>query len=261
MTDFFDVQRYYEALTTSRLGRKCVYLQTVGSTFDVAADEEPDSIVVAREQSKGRGQRDNIWLSPPGCAMASIRLACSPSSYLGQRLCFLQHIVILVEAKTLEELDNRKLGKNQIKIKWPNDILYQDYGSGKTLKIGGILVQTQEKKGVYEICVGFGLNVFNSEPTTCLKDIVGSDENLRIDVLIAKIMNNLEQYTYYLDEAKFYHLKQEYMERCIQINKLVEDEENGRVRVKEVNDDGYLIGERCADQRLCTITKILKVEL
>lgn len=260
MTDFFDVQRYYDALETSRLGRKCIYLEKIGSTFDVANDEEPDTIVVAREQSKGRGQRDNIWLSPVGCAMASIRLACSPKSYLGQKLCFLQHIVILVEAKTLEELDGRKLGRNHIKIKWPNDILFQDYSRNQTLKIGGLLVQSQEKNGMYEICVGFGLNVFNSEPTTCLKDIIGDNENLRIDVLIAKIMNNLEQYTYYLDEAKFYQLKQEYMERCIQINKLVEDEHNGRVRVKEVNDDGYLIGERCTDQRLCTITKILKVE-
>lgn len=260
MGHLFDVQKYYAALRTSRLGRKCIYLAQVESTIDVAAKEEPDTIVVAREQLKGRGQRTNIWQSPAGCAMASIRMACTPESYLGQKLCFLQHIMVLVAAKTLEELDERKLGKNQIKVKWPNDIIYTNLSDHQNLKLGGILVQTQSIRGIYEVVLSFGLNVFNSEPTTCIKDILGTDQELSIDVLIAKMLNNLEQYTYYLDEVKFYQLKLDYTERCLQMNKLIEDEQNGRVRVKEVSDDGYLIGVRCADQRLCTITKILRVE-
>lgn len=55
-------------------------------------------------------------------------------------------------------------------IKWPNDIYYQG------TKIGGALIHTTWAASSQQFCVltGIGLNVSNSQPTTCLDDIIAS---------------------------------------------------------------------------------------
>lgn len=253
----FDIDSYYSQLKTKYLGRPCVFLDRVESTIDEANQKSPNTIVLAKEQLKGRGQRNNVWHSPAGCAMGSIRLLCAKISPLASRICFLQHIMVIVAAKTLEQLDSDRLGKNRIGLKWPNDIIYTNPSDSTQMKIGGVLVQSAEKSNDYDITLSFGLNVFNSEPTTCIKDIIGNSEQLSIESLVANMMNHLENYTYELNDEKFHTLKLDYIERCLQMNKLIEDETNGRVKVKDVNDDGYLVGERCSDHRLCTVSKIV----
>lgn len=255
--NFFDLDSYYSRLKTKQLGKPCIYLDKVESTIEVAASQKPDTIVLAKEQLKGRGQRNNVWESHAGCAMGSLRIACKKLSPLATRLCFLQHILVLAAAKTLDQIDDKKLGKNNIRLKWPNDIIYTNHADQKGLKIGGVLVHTREQDDDYDITLSFGLNVFNSRPTTCINDIIGPTKHVTIDSIVAGMMNNLEQYTYGLDDEKFQQLKMDYTERCLQMNKLIEDESNGRVKVREINDDGYLVGERCSDHRLCTITKIV----
>lgn len=261
MTQFFNLESYYSRLKTRYLGRPCIYLEKVDSTIDVATKQEPNTIVIAKEQLKGRGQGTNVWQSPTGCAMGSVRFACRKISPLGSRICFLQHIMVLAAAKTLEQLNDQKLGKSRIKLKWPNDIIYMEPTSSTGCKIGGVLVQTAERNEDYDITLSFGLNVFNSKPTTCISDIIGPAQTISIDMIVAEMMNNLEQYTHELDDENFQILKCEYTNRCIQMNRLIEDERNGKVKVKEVSDDGYLIGERCADHRLCTVTKIIDQQM
>lgn len=41
------------------------------------------------------GRGGNVWLSPPGCAMFSIHVRVPATSWLGERIPFLQHIVSL----------------------------------------------------------------------------------------------------------------------------------------------------------------------
>lgn len=61
-------------------------------------------------------------------------------------------------------------GGLDVQIKWPNDIYY----SG--VKIGGALIHTTWAASTQQFCVltGIGLNVSNSQPTTCLDDIIRS---------------------------------------------------------------------------------------
>lgn len=257
MTQLFDLESYYSRLRTRHLGRPCLYLETVDSTIELAAKQDTNTLVIAKEQLKGRGQGSNVWQSPAGCAMGSIRMACKKISPLGSRICFLQHLMVLAAAKTFEHLDDQKLGKNRIKLKWPNDIIYMEQITNVGWKIGGVLVHTREIHDSYDITLSFGLNILNSKPTTCIRDILGSSQDVSIDSIVADVMNNLEQCTYELDDEKFQQFKLEYSSRCLQMNKLVEDEKNGRVKVKEISDDGFLIGERCADHKLCTVTKVV----
>lgn len=260
MDQFFNLPSYYSNLRTKRLGRPCIYLDQVDSTIDVACKEKPDTIVLARQQLKGRGQKGHTWQSPNGCAMGSLRVLCQKVSYLSTRLCFLQHILVLAAAKTLENIDSNKLGKNRLRLKWPNDIVYKGIDDKHSMKIGGVLVHTKDCIDDYDITMSFGLNVFNQKPTTCVSDIVGPSKKISIDSIVADMMNHLESYIFDLDEEKFLELKSDYEQRSIHMNKFVEDELNGRVKVLELNDEGYLEGERCSDHRRCVITKILSYD-
>lgn len=53
-----------------------------------------------------------------------------------------------------------------IGIKWPNDIY------ANRLKIGGIICQSVYRGGAFHVIIGVGLNVNNTEPTTCLSELV-----------------------------------------------------------------------------------------
>lgn len=257
MDDTFDSNRYYSKLKTRHLGRPCIYFDKVETTIDASANLQPGTLVVAREQTKGKGQRSNTWNSPKGCAMASLKLACGKKTFLASRLCFLQHIVALVAARTLANIDSKRLGPQAIKLKWPNDILHLNPATGETKKIGGILVHTIDKGEEFDITLSFGLNVFNKEPTTCLYEILNHSTGYTIDSIIADMMNQLEDHTDHLTPTSFLELKEEYGSRCLQINKLIEDERHGRVKVKDIDDDGFLVGERCEDSKTCVVTKIV----
>ena len=85
-------------LKTKVLGRTGLYFDVVGSTHSVleGCDSFPDGLVViARRQSQGRGRSGNVWMSPEGCAMFSLRMRFPLQSELGRHLPLLQHVVAL----------------------------------------------------------------------------------------------------------------------------------------------------------------------
>ena len=53
-----------------------------------------------------------------------------------------------------------------VRIKWPNDI----YSNG--LKVGGILCHSTYRSKEFQVIVGVGLNLDNSQPTTCINRIM-----------------------------------------------------------------------------------------
>ena len=53
-----------------------------------------------------------------------------------------------------------------IRIKWPNDV----YASGQ--KIAGVLTHSTYRSKVFRITVGCGINLANSEPSTCIDDLL-----------------------------------------------------------------------------------------
>lgn len=53
-----------------------------------------------------------------------------------------------------------------VRIKWPNDI----YSNG--MKIGGILCHSTYRSKEFQVVVGVGLNLDNSQPTTCVNHLL-----------------------------------------------------------------------------------------
>ncbi len=98
--------------------------------------------------------------------------------------------------------------KEEIKIKWPNDLMF-----GKS-KIGGILIENYLKKNVIEWCVaGVGLNInqgkFQDERAISLAHICGQefDREEIINLLLQKVEARYFQVT----SGKIESLKKEYL--------------------------------------------------
>jgi len=135
----------------------CVYIAgRCSSSLDLAwalMDEGDIRIwdsVLCLEQWAGRGQMRRAWVSPSGNIYAAWYWPELPAKW--KRLTSILAGYILA-------LSFRELGV-EIKIKWPNDLLFQ----GK--KVGGILVEEKKDK----VLVGVGINVISSPARVFLRD-------------------------------------------------------------------------------------------
>src|ERR1044071_8233560 len=97
------------------------YFESIGSTNDEAlawaATDSPDlSLIIADEQTAGRGRLDRKWFTPSGTALAfSLILRPTP-----EEKPFLTRIVGLAALAVAEAVQKREL---RAQIKWPNDVL------------------------------------------------------------------------------------------------------------------------------------------
>lgn len=142
-------------LKTSWLAHSYHYLKTIGSTNDyallLAAEDAPHgALVVAEEQTKGRGRLRREWISYPNCG---IYLSILLRHLLPVRVAPQStHVGSLALVKTLRE----EFGI-AASIKWPNDVLI----NGR--KAAGILTETQSDQDFCRISVmGIGINVNHS---------------------------------------------------------------------------------------------------
>jgi BirA family transcriptional regulator, biotin operon repressor / biotin---[acetyl-CoA-carboxylase] ligase len=139
-----------ERLQVALMPRPVRFFPQVGSTNDEAANWLQDgaahgSVVVADEQTAGRGRMKRTWHTPPGVALAvSVILKVDPA-----------HITQVNMAGTLavcQMLDIAKvLG---VTAKWPNDVLVNDK------KISGSLPEViWEGNALQGVILGIGVNV------------------------------------------------------------------------------------------------------
>jgi BirA family transcriptional regulator, biotin operon repressor / biotin---[acetyl-CoA-carboxylase] ligase len=165
---------------------------------------ESFTVVVAKEQTKGRGQMGTLWVSEP-----KKNLLCSV--FVGfYNLAIDQQVVInyavsLALVKTLEYYNVPKVA-----IKWPNDIL----SSNK--KICGVLVENvMHKRKIKSSIIGIGLNVNQivfpdalQKVTSIKKEI---KKNVDLDEILAKLMEQLQASISAMNQISATNLKQEYL--------------------------------------------------
>ncbi len=126
------------------------YFESVGSTNDEAlawaAKGAPDlSLVIADEQTSGRGRLNRQWFTPKETALAFSLVLRSPAQSL------LSRTVGLAALSIADSLLKHQLAA---RIKWPNDILL----NGK--KVAGILIETVwSGADVDALVIGMGINM------------------------------------------------------------------------------------------------------
>lgn len=139
------------ALTTRRLGRPALYYARVGSTNDVAhahaATAAEGLLVVADEQTAGRGRLERTWWAPAGAGLLMSLLLRPP---LPARLAAqLTMCLGLAAVEGIADVTGLQPG-----LKWPNDLVWE----GR--KLGGMLSELRLSGERIEYAVlGLGINV------------------------------------------------------------------------------------------------------
>lgn len=141
-----------EFLRTRRFGRELHWFKRVDSTNDLASDlasrgSPEGTVVIAAEQTEGRGRGRRRWFSPPGLGIY-LSVVLRPRAGI-------RHLPLhtFLAAVALTEVLRDRLGL-PAEIRWPNDLLIR----GR--KAAGILAEGRSgTEGVRDLVVGVGINL------------------------------------------------------------------------------------------------------
>lgn len=175
----------------SALDRPVRFYEQVASTNDLALAWLRDgasagAVVLADEQTLGRGRLGRAWLAPPGTALMLSVIVRPPSEAVGS-------MTMLGAVAICELLES--LGAADVGIKWPNDVRL----NGR--KVCGILPEAAwDGQRLLGVVLGIGLNVRIDFANTPLADSAISLEpalDTRIDRLdlLVTLLSRIDLWT------------------------------------------------------------------
>jgi BirA family biotin operon repressor/biotin-[acetyl-CoA-carboxylase] ligase len=136
-------------LETRFVGQRVIYYPSLASTMAAAKQQVEQgaaegTVVIAGEQTAGRGRGKRVWLSPKGNIALSVILYPSVD--------YLSSLIMLTSLTVVRSIDAVTGMKCQ--IKWPNDVLI----NGR--KVCGILIKSRVRgSSVDYAIIGIGINV------------------------------------------------------------------------------------------------------
>ena len=230
------------------------YFNSIGSTNDealawAATGANDLSIVIADEQTQGRGRLNRRWFTPKGSALA-FSLILRPTA--AQRP-HLSQTVGLAALSIAESFSRNGLSPQ---IKWPNDILLH----GK--KSVGILVESVwSGEDIDSLVIGMGINVYKDSvppadmlqfPATSLEEMLGQKTPKREEILL----NVLDSFMHWREHLGTNELILAWDERLAFRGKQVEVkagnespisgvvdglESDGSLRLKDLHDNSVIV--------------------
>ncbi|CAG9534017.1 unnamed protein product [Cercopithifilaria johnstoni] len=236
----FDDEIYFKRLKTPKLGKALLYIPVCETTMEIgkclafAMPEEP-IVIVARQQTKGRGRAGNQWLSPIGCAMFTFNYMLLPGSALSNNVGIIQHIFCVAIVSGICSL-RKELENFPLKIKWPNDLYY-----GRTCKMGGLIVNATTINDKTVCTIGAGLNLSNNKPTACINDFLPPDLKIRQEDYIANTLNKFQYYVdLYENEGESAFLKDYYRFWLHSREEVTLSDTNEKVVIRGLDHYGFL---------------------
>jgi BirA family biotin operon repressor/biotin-[acetyl-CoA-carboxylase] ligase len=161
---FWDPDALQAQFNTAVLGQRLIVFNRITSTNDflkrlARRGAEAGTLVLADQQTAGRGRLGRPWQSPPGVGLwlSFILRPVAPLALIGA----LPLAIAVVAAETLSVICNETFA-----VKWPNDILWNHR------KVCGILCEAQISPGSISeerlhkldyVVAGIGINV-NQQP-------------------------------------------------------------------------------------------------
>ncbi|OLD42658.1 MAG: biotin--[acetyl-CoA-carboxylase] ligase [Gemmatimonadetes bacterium 13_1_40CM_2_70_7] len=157
---------------------QCGLFRLVASTLDgihelAAQHAPPGTVIIAEEQTAGRGQIGRTWHSPPGGVWLGMLLQPAHGE-----LGVMSIRAGLVLADVVDELAGRPVAQ----LKWPNDVVVMDR------KLAGILCEGRWQGDALQwLGLGIGVNVSNPIPAEVADRAIALQEILpavrRLDLL------------------------------------------------------------------------------
>ncbi len=173
------------------------YYPTIGSTNDLAArwaeaGARDLSLVVADEQTAGRGRMQRRWLTPAGSALAFTLVLRQDKEALAGRVAQVTALGALAVCDTI----NAALpAVTPAQVKWPNDVV------ASRRKLAGVLAEAHWKGDeLMALILGIGINVAPASvppaealdfPATCVETELGASVD-RWELLHAVLKNLLD---------------------------------------------------------------------
>jgi BirA family biotin operon repressor/biotin-[acetyl-CoA-carboxylase] ligase len=172
---------------------------------------EDYTVVMAEEQTGGRGQMGTTWQSEAGKNL-TVSVFKDVSFLRFEEQYFISMVAALAVANTL-----RRLKLPKIKIKWPNDILSESH------KISGILIENVVKNNELKSAIlGIGINVnqkfFNDLPkASSIHLLTGTLHD--VDEVLKTFLKELKTCFKRLEKKELGALKSEYEHQLFRIHK------------------------------------------
>ncbi len=135
------------------IGHPIISFDTLESTNKTAAEllglskVQHGAVIVAREQTAGRGQRGRTWIAQPGQDL-TLSIVLRPVGLRAEAQFVLGKLAALAVAEVV-----RGHVRDDVRIKWPNDVLVE------RRKVAGILIKNEVVgELVMSSIIGIGIN-------------------------------------------------------------------------------------------------------
>jgi BirA family biotin operon repressor/biotin-[acetyl-CoA-carboxylase] ligase len=179
---------------TQIIGQNIIYFNSIESTNSFALEllkqnlAGDGSVILAEYQSRGKGQGSNQWLSQPYLNLL-FSLILQPVTLEAVNPFTFNKAITIAVCQTIQKI----LPHEEVKIKWPNDILIN------SLKVAGILTENNFSGSQLKSCVaGIGINVnqddvdLKSMDAASLKSFKGDE--IERNQLLQEILECIEFY-------------------------------------------------------------------
>ncbi len=237
-------------LGTRFIGQRIIHYSKIPSTMEVAKREAlqgalEGTVVIADEQTAGKGRMGRLWISPKGCVALSI--------ILYPDITYLPSLVMVASLAVFHTI--AAITGLRARIKWPNDVLI----NGK--KVCGILIKSEVRDSSIDYAVvGIGINV-NLE-TCCLAGVSLSATSLSHELgrevscleIIRRLLVEFERLYVTVQSGKAVY--QEWRDNLETLGKKIHARSGNAVYegvAESVDKDGSLL-LRCSDGRLIKLT-------
>ena len=180
-------------------------LQEEGTGHVMAANSLPGfTLVVADDQTQGRGQQGNSWETEKGKNL-TFSLLCHPDFILASRQWLLSQCMAVTIQQTLSQY------VENVEVKWPNDIYVG------TQKICGTLIECDlQGKHISNCIIGVGINInqtiFRSDAPnpTSLQLLMGREYDR--EEILSSLIGHFQHYYTLLLEGHEDTIRQLYMQ-------------------------------------------------
>ncbi len=207
-----------KGLNTKFIGKEIIHKITLDSTQDLAlkiAERKPEgTVIIAEEQTKGKGRLGREWYSPQGGIWFSLIL---------KPRIELWNITLLPLAIGLAIADPLTKLNLDVRLKWPNDLVINNK------KVAGILLDVSaEEAKINYIVIGVGINANIEDDRLLELNATSIKRELGYEIDRVKLMQDILRSIEYRYEH-FNECLDDYKARCITLNK--------RVKVKTLNEE------------------------
>ena len=240
------MQMKLQALQTLFTGQKIIELGEVDSTNNYASillkESNPSegTVILSYQQLSGKGQRGAYWESEP-----NKNLTFSIIFY--PRFIHPKDQFQLNQAVALGICDYaRTVLGNDVKIKWPNDIYYNDK------KLAGILIESSIRADeLTSSIIGIGLNinqtVFTSDAPNPVSFQLITGEHYDLTKSLLELCHFIESRYLQLKAGKTYLLKQDYLNslyRFNELNSFLYKNDKFKAKIIDISKEGKLVLEK-----------------